>query len=133
MLGHLAITAPYIFRTTTASLVQMDPALVESARSLGAGPVYLFATVTLPLILLRQVAEAEARPLMEQVARGDEVADEAWRQLVSLLHEYDVIPQVVRRADEFAETARLQLRHFPESRERDALTGLADFVLARDR
>lgn len=48
--GHVAITAPYVFRTTTASLVQMDPALVESARSLGAGPVYLFATVTLPLI-----------------------------------------------------------------------------------
>jgi octaprenyl-diphosphate synthase len=89
--------------------------------------------VTLPLILLRQVAEAEARPLMEQVARGDAVADEAWRQLVSLLHEYDIIPQVVRRADEFAEQARAQLRLFNESRERDALLGLADFVLARDR
>ncbi len=89
--------------------------------------------VTLPLILLRQVAEAEARPLIEQVARGEAVAEEAWRQLCGLLHEYDIIPQVVRRADEYADLARAQLRQFPESREREALLGLADFVLARDR
>jgi octaprenyl-diphosphate synthase len=89
--------------------------------------------VTLPLILLRGVADAEARPLIEQVARGDEMADEAWRQLTALLHEYDIIPRVVRRAGEFADEARAQLRQFPESREREALIGLADFVLARDR
>jgi putative spermidine/putrescine transport system permease protein len=48
--GHVAITAPYIVRTTTASLVQIDPALHESAGSLGASRRYLFFTVTLPLI-----------------------------------------------------------------------------------
>ena len=48
--GHIAITAPYVFRTTTASLVQLDGALFECARSLGAQPLFLFRTVTLPLI-----------------------------------------------------------------------------------
>ena len=48
--GHIAITAPYIVRTTTASLVQIDPALHESAGSLGASQRYMFFTVTLPLI-----------------------------------------------------------------------------------
>jgi putative spermidine/putrescine transport system permease protein len=48
--GHIAITAPYVFRTTTASLVQLDGALFECARSLGAKPLFLFRTVTLPLI-----------------------------------------------------------------------------------
>jgi putative spermidine/putrescine transport system permease protein len=48
--GHIVVTAPYIFRTTTASLVQLDPSLLESARSLGASPVYVFRSVTLPLI-----------------------------------------------------------------------------------
>ncbi len=48
--GHVAITAPYVFRTTTASLVQLDGALFECARSLGASPFFLFRTVTLPLI-----------------------------------------------------------------------------------
>lgn len=48
--GHVAITAPYVFRTTTASLVQLDGALFECARSLGASPFFMFRTVTLPLI-----------------------------------------------------------------------------------
>jgi putative spermidine/putrescine transport system permease protein len=48
--GHIVITSPYIFRTTTASLVQLDPSLLESARSLGASPAYVFRSVTLPLI-----------------------------------------------------------------------------------
>lgn len=50
VLGHVAITAPYILRTTSASLVQLDGALLESAQSLGASRWYAFRTVTLPLI-----------------------------------------------------------------------------------
>lgn len=51
VIGHIAITSPYIVRTTTASLVQLDAALLDSARSLGASATYTFRTVTLPLIL----------------------------------------------------------------------------------
>jgi putative spermidine/putrescine transport system permease protein len=50
VLGHVAITTPYILRTTSASLLQMDGVLLESAHSLGAKPLYVFRTVTLPLI-----------------------------------------------------------------------------------
>jgi putative spermidine/putrescine transport system permease protein len=50
VIGHVAITAPYVFRTTAASLLQLDASLLESARSLGASPTYAFRTVTLPLI-----------------------------------------------------------------------------------
>ena len=50
VIGHVAITAPYVFRTTAASLLQLDASLLESARSLGASPGWAFATVTLPLI-----------------------------------------------------------------------------------
>jgi putative spermidine/putrescine transport system permease protein len=50
VVGHIAITSPYIVRTTTASLVQLDRALLESARSLGASGWFTFRTVTLPLI-----------------------------------------------------------------------------------
>jgi putative spermidine/putrescine transport system permease protein len=56
VIGHIAITAPYIVRTTVASLVQIDPALHESAASLGASQRYLFFTVTLPLIARGVVA-----------------------------------------------------------------------------
>jgi len=50
VIGHVAICTPYILRTTTASLLQLDPALLDSARSLGARPWFTFRTVTLPLV-----------------------------------------------------------------------------------
>jgi putative spermidine/putrescine transport system permease protein len=50
VIGHIAITTPYVLRTTIASLTQMDPQLLESARSLGARPLFVFRTVTLPII-----------------------------------------------------------------------------------
>jgi putative spermidine/putrescine transport system permease protein len=50
VIGHIAITSPYIVRTTTASLVQLDRSLLESSRSLGASSWFTFRTVTLPLI-----------------------------------------------------------------------------------
>ncbi|MFO0232669.1 MAG: ABC transporter permease [Burkholderiales bacterium] len=58
VVGHVAITAPYVFRTSAASLLQLDASLLESARSLGASPVYAFRTVTLPLILRGVLAGA---------------------------------------------------------------------------
>ena len=48
--GHVAITSPYVLRTTTAALQQLDPALAESAMSLGASPRRVLFTITLPLV-----------------------------------------------------------------------------------
>jgi putative spermidine/putrescine transport system permease protein len=50
VIGHVALTTPYILRTTSASLLQLDASLLESAHSLGASAVHAFRTVTLPLI-----------------------------------------------------------------------------------
>ena len=50
VIGHIAITTPYILRTASASLAQLDPAMLESAHSLGASGWFTFRTVTLPLI-----------------------------------------------------------------------------------
>ncbi len=58
VIGHIAITTPYILRTTSASLLQMDGSLIECAHSLGARPLYVFRTVTLPLIARGIVAGA---------------------------------------------------------------------------
>lgn len=48
--GHMVVTMPFILRTTTASLSQLDPALLDSSRSLGASWLYTLRRVTLPLI-----------------------------------------------------------------------------------
>ncbi|MFW5698678.1 MAG: ABC transporter permease [Pseudomonadota bacterium] len=48
--GHLVVVAPFVLRTTLASLSQLDQALLDSSRSLGASPLYTFRRVTLPII-----------------------------------------------------------------------------------
>jgi putative spermidine/putrescine transport system permease protein len=48
--GHMIVTMPFILRTTTASLSQLDPALLDSSQSLGASWFYTLRRVTLPLI-----------------------------------------------------------------------------------
>jgi putative spermidine/putrescine transport system permease protein len=50
VLGHLVVISPFIFRTTLASLTQLDPALLESSASLGASRFYAFRRITLPII-----------------------------------------------------------------------------------
>ena len=44
------VISPFIFRTTLASLTQLDPALLEASANLGAGRAYGFRRITLPLI-----------------------------------------------------------------------------------
>jgi hypothetical protein len=46
----MIVTLPFILRTTTASLSQLDPALLDSSQSLGASWLYTLRRVTLPLI-----------------------------------------------------------------------------------
>jgi len=48
--GHTVVVVPFVLRTTLASLTQLDPAMLESSRSLGAGEIYTFRRITLPLI-----------------------------------------------------------------------------------
>jgi putative spermidine/putrescine transport system permease protein len=48
--GHIVVIAPFVFRTTLASLSQFNPALLESSASLGAGRLYAFRRITLPVI-----------------------------------------------------------------------------------
>lgn len=48
--GHLIVIVPFVLRTVGASLTQLDPALLDASASLGAGRLYSFRRVTLPLI-----------------------------------------------------------------------------------
>ena len=50
VIGHAAVCVPYVIRTTTAALAQLDPALLESSASLGANRWFTFRHVTLPSI-----------------------------------------------------------------------------------
>lgn len=48
--GHIALCAPYILYTTSASYAQLDPALLDSSLCLGASPMRTFRRVVLPAL-----------------------------------------------------------------------------------
>jgi putative spermidine/putrescine transport system permease protein len=50
VIGHTVVCVPYVIRTTTAALAQLDGALLDSSASLGASGLTTFRRVTLPLI-----------------------------------------------------------------------------------
>jgi putative spermidine/putrescine transport system permease protein len=56
VLGHIALTTPYVVRTVMASMIGLDSligldlALEEAAVGLGAGPIRTFFSITLPLM-----------------------------------------------------------------------------------
>jgi putative spermidine/putrescine transport system permease protein len=50
VLGHVIVCVPFVMRTTTAALSQLDPALADASASLGAGWWMTFRRITLPLI-----------------------------------------------------------------------------------
>jgi len=49
-IGHIVVCVPFVLRTTLASMMQLDPALLDCSLSLGASPAYTFRRITLPLI-----------------------------------------------------------------------------------
>ena len=50
ILGHLVIAFPYFVRSVYVALAGRDPALEEAAETLGASPLRVFSTITLPSI-----------------------------------------------------------------------------------
>lgn len=50
VIGHTTVVVPFVIRNTVAALAQLDPAMLEASLSLGAGRLYTFRRVTLPLI-----------------------------------------------------------------------------------
>lgn len=51
VIGHVAICSPYVLRTASASYAQLDPALLDCSRSLGASGWFTFRRVELPALL----------------------------------------------------------------------------------
>lgn len=50
LIGHVLVTAPYVVRTTSASLLLADTTLEDAARTLGAGTWRVFRRITVPQI-----------------------------------------------------------------------------------
>lgn len=89
--------------------------------------------ITLPIIHLLEHGGPDADALIRRVVRERHVTADEWAQLTAWLAEHRSIEYAYGRAVEFGEAAKGHLRAFAPSPERDALMGLADYVLSRDR
>jgi len=89
--------------------------------------------LTLPVIRLMEVGDARARALVADTVRERAVTIERWAELCQLLASYEALEFANQRANEYAEAARDYLGAFAPGPERDALAGLAEYVLTRDR
>ena len=58
VLAHIVIVLPYVVRTVSATLAEIDTALEEASLTLGASPWASFRTITLPLLRPGLVAGA---------------------------------------------------------------------------
>ncbi len=89
--------------------------------------------ITLPIIHLLEKGGPEASDLIRNAVRDRDISAESWARLKALMAEHRSIEYAYGRAVEFGEAAKIQLRQFAPSQEREALMGLADYVLLRDR
>jgi geranylgeranyl pyrophosphate synthase len=89
--------------------------------------------VTLPVVHLLSRPVPRGRDLVAKIIQDREVTPEEWRELRALLADHGSIETARNRAHQYAQRAKRYLSGFPASREREALEGLADYVLLRDR
>jgi octaprenyl-diphosphate synthase len=89
--------------------------------------------VTLPIVHLLQHGGAEADTLVRRAVQERHITVDSWARLNALLLEHRSIEYAYARAVEFGEAAKRHLKVFPDSHEREALIGLVDYVLYRDR
>ena len=89
--------------------------------------------MTLPIIHLLRHGGPEADTLIRDAVTNRHVSADDWARLMRLLKDCGSIDYAYDRAVEFGASAKRHLRAFPDSPEREALMGLADYVLMRDR
>jgi octaprenyl-diphosphate synthase len=89
--------------------------------------------ITLPIIHLLEHGGPEADALVRAIVRDRHVSPEDWARVKALLAEHRSIEYAYGRAVEFGEAAKRHLRVFAPGPEREALMGLAEYVLQRDR
>jgi len=88
--------------------------------------------VTLPLILTLQRCTAEERRMVETVVEERSFQRVPLEDVLGLLHKYDAIETVRRRAFQLAEEAVAKISPFPENDYKRALTAVTEWIVDRD-
>lgn len=89
--------------------------------------------VTLPLIYLLQKADKSLLKMMKRDLQGKEPYPLFWKDIVQLMRDYGIEAAIQQKALHYATIAKHSLTPFDKSPARQAMEGLADFVVYRDR
>lgn len=89
--------------------------------------------ITLPLIYLLGVAGAEETAEIKEIIRNGVSDEKDSKRILHLFETYGVIEKSHRIAQELVREAKSELNLFPPSPGKDALMGISDYSLERDR
>lgn len=87
--------------------------------------------LTLPLIISLKRCDKDEMHLVREALLSGQIAKDQFRKIVDIVHHYKGIEETASLAGRYAEKAKACLDIFKPSIERDALLGLADYVVDR--
>ncbi|MFQ6673044.1 MAG: polyprenyl synthetase family protein [Candidatus Tectimicrobiota bacterium] len=89
--------------------------------------------VTLPLIYLYRNATAAERQTIAEALLAEEVTRQQFDQVIGMMKDYKAIDATLQTASRYVAQAKQRLTVFEASPDRDVLTTIADYIVARDR
>ncbi|MDV2496571.1 MAG: polyprenyl synthetase family protein [bacterium] len=88
---------------------------------------------TLPLIYLYRNATASERQMISDLLAAEEVTRQQVDQVVGMMKDYKAIDYTLQTASRYVAQAKQRLAVFDGSPDREVLTAIADYIVARDR
>ncbi len=87
--------------------------------------------ITLPLIFTLRNCDPGEKHLIQEIVKAKRITREAFLDVLEIIERYRGVQYTQEKAKEHVERAKGHLHVFPDSREKDALCNLADFILER--
>ena len=87
--------------------------------------------ITLPLIFALNHCNKAERAFIRETVESEPITKEAFFQVVEIIGRYQGVHYTCEKAKGYVERAKGNLHLFPDSREKEALYALADYVLER--
>ena len=87
--------------------------------------------ITLPLIFTLKHCNDGERVFIQETVESHPITQEMFSQVMKIIEQYDGIQYTSKKAKGYIKRAKGHLRPFPNSREKEALYQLADYVLER--
>jgi len=87
--------------------------------------------ITLPLIFTLNHCNQEERKFIRKTVESHPITKDAFFRIVEIIEKYHGVGYTWKRAKSYVEKAKKHLHPFPNSREKEALCALANYVLER--